>query len=181
MKHVIVGILLALVAGTCRAQNTAANYFHVVKTTFGCGNPEATHVLANPDEPQRLDAGWMRSVIAAGDCVTITPRSRWRFLWREGDLAVMAYAGTIGRPGSYYVKATDLTDSNGNHPGEATPGPGVATQRQQEPDAPHSEAPAASANAAQPPGLVQQDKHPVEPEPDTKPVGSLTSPPPSLA
>jgi hypothetical protein len=51
--------------------------------------------------------------------VRITPRSPWTLVSRDGDVALMSYAGTIGAPGSYYLKVDLLVDPEGRHPGDA--------------------------------------------------------------
>jgi restriction system protein len=75
--------------------------------------------LTNPDETSQADRRRLRSIRKSARCVTITPRSQWTFLWQENDMAMMSYSGTIGRPGSYYLRIDDLVDANGQHPGEA--------------------------------------------------------------
>ena len=41
----------------------------------------------------------------------ITPRSPWRLVFRQGDLAYMTYAGTTGLPGSYYLRSDELVET----------------------------------------------------------------------
>lgn len=114
----ILGAGLCAAPLTAQAQDVSKHYFHVQQATTGCQNPAAVRLLTNPDETAQADAKRLRSIRSSGHCVTITPRSQWSYLWRENDVAMMSYAGTIGRPGSYYLKVDDLVDANGQHPGE---------------------------------------------------------------
>jgi hypothetical protein len=108
---------LSLTAGIARA-NDATPLYHVGDTTYGCADPYATRVLTNPDRP---DAATIKSTIARGRCVSITPKSPWRFISRDNDVALMEYAGDTGQPGSYYMRADQLIGPNGGHPGELQP------------------------------------------------------------
>ena len=114
---VSLGLALCAMPLTCQAQDAAKHYFHVQQVTTGCQNPAAVRLLTNSDETAHADPKRLRSIRSSGHCVTITPRSQWAYLWRENDVAMMSYAGTIGRPGSYYLKVEDLVDANGEHPG----------------------------------------------------------------
>jgi len=110
------GLWAASLAG--HAQDISKHYYHVQQVTTGCQNPAAVRLLTNPGETAQADTKRLRSIRSSGHCVTITPRSQWSYLWRENDVAMMSYAGTIGRPGSYYLKVDELVDANGQHPGE---------------------------------------------------------------
>jgi hypothetical protein len=112
---------LSLTAGVARA-NDAPMLYHVSDVTYGCADPYATRVLTNPERPS---AATIKSTIAQGRCVSITPKSPWRFISRDNDLALMEYAGDIGQPGSYYMRADQLVGPNGGHPGEMQP-PGIS-------------------------------------------------------
>src|SRR6185503_10917597 len=113
----ILGVGLCAVPLAGQAQDISKHYYHVQQATTGCQNPAAVRLLTNPDETAQADAKRLRSIRSSGHCVTITPRSQWAYLWRENDVAMMSYAGTIGRPGSYYLKVDELVDANGRHPG----------------------------------------------------------------
>jgi restriction system protein len=117
------GAALLLLSNVAAGQETSKTYYHVEQVTTGCQNPAATRLLTNPDQTAQADARRLRSIRSSGHCVTITPRSQWSFLWRENDMAMMSYAGTTGRPGSYYLRIDDLVDAEGRHPGgwEADP------------------------------------------------------------
>ncbi|HEX4505414.1 MAG TPA: restriction endonuclease [Alphaproteobacteria bacterium] len=114
----ILGVAVCTVPLAARAQDISKHYYHVEQATTGCQNPAAVRLLTNSDETAQADAKRLRSIRNSGHCVTITPRSQWSYLWRENDVAMMSYAGSIGRPGSYYLKVEDLVDANGQHPGE---------------------------------------------------------------
>lgn len=114
----ILGIVLCAMSPCAGAQDLSKHYFHVRDVTTGCQNPAAVRLLTNPDETSQADARRLRSIRSSGHCVTITPRSQWSFLWRENDVAMMSYAGTVGRPGSYYLRVEDMVDAEGHHPGE---------------------------------------------------------------
>jgi restriction system protein len=113
--------VLSLKPHAAEAQETAKTYYHVQQVTTGCQNPAAVRLLTNPDETALADARRLKSVRSSGRCVTITPRSQWTFLWQENDMVMMSYSGTIGRPGSYYLRVDELVDANGRHPGETAP------------------------------------------------------------
>ncbi len=93
------------------------HYYHVEQVTTGCQNPAAVRLLTDPNETTTADPRRLSSIRSSGHCVTITPRSQWSYLWRENDVAMMSYAGSVGRPGSYYLKVQELVDPNGQHPG----------------------------------------------------------------
>jgi restriction system protein len=100
-----------------QAQDISKHYYHVEQVTTGCQNPAAVRLLTDPNETNTADARRLRSIRGSGHCVTITPRSQWSYLWRENDVAMMSYSGSVGRPGSYYLKVQELVDANGQHPG----------------------------------------------------------------
>ncbi len=83
--------------------------YHVQHNTYGCLKPQATLVLTNPLEPRRSDPGWVNYIVNDGTCAPITPNSPWRLVRHEGDLALMSYAGTTGRQGTFYLRESDLT------------------------------------------------------------------------
>lgn len=106
-----------------QADDTQATLYHVQESTFGCGDPGATRLLTDPNEPRRSNSAWMKTTIANGRCVTITPRSPWKLVTADNGVALMEYAGTVGAPGSYYVATSELVDPLGKHPGEVSPAP----------------------------------------------------------
>jgi len=112
----VIGAALLLMSHTSAGQVPSKTYYHVQQVTTGCQNPAAVRLLTNPAETALADARRLRSIRSSGHCVTITPRSQWSFLWRENDMAMMSYAGTVGRPGSYYLRIDDLVDADGRHP-----------------------------------------------------------------
>ncbi|MDB5393526.1 MAG: hypothetical protein JWM91_1032 [Rhodospirillales bacterium] len=112
---------VALTAATARA-NDATTLYHVQDTTYGCADPYATRVLTNPDRPSPTT---IKSTFSRGRCVSITPKSPWRFISRDEDVVLMEYAGDAGQPGSYYMRAEQLIGPNGGHPGDVQP-PSIA-------------------------------------------------------
>ncbi len=82
--------------------------YHVQNNTYGCQNPRATLALTNPLETRRSDPGWVSYVVNDGTCAPITPNSPWRLIRHEGDLVLMSYAGTTGRPGTFYLRESEL-------------------------------------------------------------------------
>jgi hypothetical protein len=91
----------------------------VLSNTYGCTDPKATRALTDPNEARGPGSDWFTSTFAAGNCVSITPRSPWTMQSLDGDVAMMAYAGTVGPPGSYYIQDRLLVDPQGRHPSEA--------------------------------------------------------------
>ena len=112
-----------------RAADATDTYFHVQQVTTGCQNPAAVRILADPDQTTAADPRRLKSIRTSGRCVTITPRSKWSFLWRENDVAMMSYAGKIGPPGSYYIRVDDLRDPDGRTLDDIQPAhPDIADQ-----------------------------------------------------
>ena len=105
----LISTLVCVAGGSAHAQTTQT-LFHVSRNTYGCANPRATLALTNPVEPRRTDPGWVAFVVNDGHCAPITPRSPWRLVSRQGDLAYMTYAGTTGLPGSFYLKSDELVE-----------------------------------------------------------------------
>jgi hypothetical protein len=108
-------------AARALADDAQATLYHVQENTFGCGDAGATRLLTDPSEPRRSSPSWIKSTIASGRCVTITPRSPWKLLSQDNGMALMEYAGTVGAPGSYYIAASELVDPVGKHPGDTSP------------------------------------------------------------
>ena len=87
----------------------APQLYQVKHDTYGCANPRATRVLANREDPRQTDPNWVAFVVDDGHCVAITPRSQWRLVFKDGDLAFLTYAGTTAAPGSFYVRVDELS------------------------------------------------------------------------
>jgi hypothetical protein len=115
---VLILAFLTVTTGVAKADNPPALY-HSLGDTFGCADPAATISLTDPNEARRRNAAWVKSVFNDGHCVSITPKSPWRFVSRAGDVALMDYAGTVGPPGSYYMRIDQLIDATGHHPADA--------------------------------------------------------------
>jgi hypothetical protein len=141
------------------ADNTPTLY-HLRDSSYGCADPTATRALANPDETRRGSPAWVNATVRNGNCVAVTPRSPWRVVSLDGDVALMAYAGDIGPPGSYYFSIVQMFAPDGGHPGDP-------------PAQPAATAPAADAGSS--PTVLAPNDHPaVQPEPP-KPPGSSWS------
>ena len=114
--------IMALVPSLARADD--AQLFHATSSTVGCADAATTRALTNPNEARRNNPTWVKNTFADGRCVSVTTKSPWRFVSRDGDVAMMDYAGTIGPPGSYYFSIALMIDPNGYHPGDvAAPAP----------------------------------------------------------
>jgi hypothetical protein len=100
--------------------------FHVSEATVACADETSVRSLTDPNETRRNNQAWYKSTFDSGRCVSVTPKSPWRFVSRDNDVAMMDYAGTVGPPGSYYFNATELVDPAGNHPGDKPAASGAA-------------------------------------------------------
>jgi len=109
--------LLAL-AAPARADDVL---FHVTEATVACADETSVRTLTSPDQARRANQATYKATFDSGRCVSVTPKSPWRFVSRDNDVVMMDYAGTVGPPGSYYFSAAQLVDPNGNHPGDTAP------------------------------------------------------------
>jgi hypothetical protein len=107
--------ILAL-AGPAEAGDTL---YHVTEATVACADAVSVRTLTSPGENRPANQAAYKSTFDGGRCVSVTPKSPWRFVSRDNDVAMMDYAGTVGPPGSYYFSAAQLVDAGGNHPGDA--------------------------------------------------------------
>jgi len=121
-------------------------------------------MLTNPQELRRSNPNWVKSVFTLGRCVSVTPQSVWKLDRREGDLALMAYAGTVGPPGSYYFSVADFVDSTGLHPGDAGAAPSAS---------------AANSSATDANGETGNRTFDTALAPDSQSAGASYAPPPS--
>lgn len=94
---------------TAMPHPTTEQIYHVQHDTFGCLTPGDTLMLTNPLEQRRSDADWVSSFTKDRQCVAISPRSPWKLLRHEGDVALMVYAGTVTPPGTFYLRESDLS------------------------------------------------------------------------
>ncbi len=95
-------------SNTAAARLATEPIYHVQHDTFGCLNPSDTLVLSNPLEQRRSDTDWVGSFTKDRQCVPISPRSPWKLVRHDGDVALMAYAGSSSPPGSFYLRESDL-------------------------------------------------------------------------
>src|ERR1700743_2523753 len=118
-------ILAQSAPGVARADD--APLFHVTEATVACADETSVRTLTNPNDLRRNNQASYKATFASGRCVSVTPKSPWRFVSRDNDVVMMDYAGTVGPPGSYYFNASQLVDPNGNHPGDTSPAPATAS------------------------------------------------------
>jgi len=137
-------LLAALaLAGPAKAEETL---YHVTEATVACADAVSVRTLTNTGETRPANQAAYKSTFDGGRCVSVTPKSPWRFVSRDNDVAMMDYAGTVGPPGSYYFSAAQLVDAGGNHPGDAPAASAGATPA----GAPATAAPASSETALAP-------------------------------
>ncbi|HEX4506317.1 MAG TPA: hypothetical protein VH722_11355 [Alphaproteobacteria bacterium] len=151
--------LLALAApGMARADD--APLFHVTEATVACADETSVRTLTNPNDVRRSNQASYKATFDSGRCVSVTPKSPWRFVSRDNDVVMMDYAGTVGPPGSYYFNASQLVDPNGNHPGDASSAPPAGNNPPPTAASPSSAetalAPNAPINSPAPPGTGVQ-------------------------
>ena len=111
--------LLLLILALAPASKADETLYHVTEATVACADAISVRNLTNQSEARRNIQGWYKSTFDGGRCVSVTPKSPWRFVSRDSDVAMMDYAGTVGPPGSYYFSVAQLVDASGNHPGDA--------------------------------------------------------------
>jgi hypothetical protein len=125
LVHSVAALLFLILAqaapGLARADD--APLFHVTEATVACADETSVRNLTNQNEVRRNSQTWYKATFDSGRCVSVTPKSPWRFVSRDNDVVMMDYAGTVGPPGSYYFNAEQLVDSNGNHPGDTPAAP----------------------------------------------------------
>jgi hypothetical protein len=138
--------LLAAIAlaGPAKAEDTL---YHVTEATVACADAVSVRSLTSPGENRPSNQAAYKSTFDGGRCVSVTPKSPWRFVSRDKDVAMMDYAGTVGPPGSYYFSAAQLVDASGNHPGDASAAAPAGTAPAA---APAAGAPASSETALAP-------------------------------
>jgi hypothetical protein len=155
--------LLALAApGMARADD--APLFHVTEATVACADETSVRNLTNPNEVRHNNQAWYKATFDSGRCVSVTPKSPWRFVSRDNDVVMMDYAGTVGPPGSYYFNAAQLVDPNGNHPGDtSTPAA----------PAPAGNPPATAASPSSAETALAPSSQPASPAPPDSSVSSV--------
>jgi hypothetical protein len=130
-----------------------APLFHVTEATVACADETSVRALTNPNEGRRSNQAWYKATFDSGRCVSVTPKSPWRYVSRDSDVVMMDYAGTVGPPGSYYFNVAHLVDPNGNHPGDTSSAPAAANN----PPAAAANPETALAPNSQPPGPATAD------------------------
>jgi hypothetical protein len=146
MKLRILAFVIAVAGGNAAAQDLPAVLYHAQDNTVGCANPLMTWALTDPQEPRRRNPTWVRQSMSEGRCVSITTQSPWKLAALDGDMALMIYAGSVGPPGAYYLRVSEMIDSAGRHPDSIPTAPAVVKG----PAAKSSEVNSASATALAP-------------------------------
>jgi hypothetical protein len=172
MVRIACGLAIVTACVGAASAQPAQPLYRVTRDTYGCANPRATAALTNPQEPRRGDPGWVNFVITDGHCAPITPRSQWRLVFREGNLAYMTYAGTTGLPGSFYLSSDELVEI-GTPPPSATPSQLRAPEELNRPPAGPFQLP--SANAAPPSGPSMPPPSNTSISPTVVPATGLTA------
>jgi hypothetical protein len=147
-RSVVTILLLAIalaVPGMARADD--APLFHVTEATAACADAVSVRTLTNQSDVRRNNPASYKSIFDSGRCVSVTPKSPWRYVSRDNDVVMMDYAGTVGPPGSYYFSAAQLVDANGNHPGDAAAGATPPSGAAASPATPSSSETALAPNA----------------------------------
>jgi len=73
-------LLLALAPPGGRARADDASLYHVSESTVACADETSVRSLTNPNEVRRNNQTWYKSTFDAGRCVSVTPKSPWRFV-----------------------------------------------------------------------------------------------------
>ena len=151
------------------ASAQAAAIVHVKYPVYGCEKPAAVGVINNEADPRHADPAWLATMMGYAQCVRITPQSPWEKLGADQDgLTLLAYRGTLGQPGSFYVPtaALDAAADAANAPGAGAPQ--AAGQE-------NASGPAAASPPSEPPG--QAASAPVPPSASVPPSsGSAAAP-----
>lgn len=123
-------------------QAAAAPIVHVKYPVYGCQRPGAVAAINNEANLRQADPNWLAAARGYGQCVRITPQSPWEPVGADASgLTLLAYRGTVGQPGSFYVPTAAIdfgaagtpTPGTGAAPavppqaGAAAPGPAAAT------------------------------------------------------
>ena len=179
--------LLFVVAAVASSSGhaSAGSLVHMRKTVWGCVDPNAAPTMNEYLASTRADPAAIERTRVEGQCVTISSKSLWEALSADHDgITYVAYRGTAGKPGSYWVPTSALVPA----PVEAAvPPPAPSTPLEVQP-------PAAMEPPRQttypPVGPPSSSKHPAAavpqalPAPDTgdRPKPDTTQPsPPSTA
>jgi len=145
-------ILAQAAPGIARADD--APLFHVTEATVACADETSVRTLTNQSEVHRNNQAWYKATFDSGRCVSVTPKSPWRFVSRDNDVVMMDYAGTVGPPGSYYFNVAQLVDPNGNHPGDTASAPAAGNNP-----------PATTANTSSAETALAPNGQPISPAP----------------
>ena len=153
---------------------------HMKSAIYGCEKAPAARALNNRSDARQNDPRWVAYVMGDGQCVRITTQSPWAVIGAdEQGVTLVAYRGTVGRPGSFYVPtsaldfAAPLSPPEDAAPVTPSPEPGAGAAPSPSPD------PSALANgdgapdaSNAPPAAGDQTPSPPVPAPQqTQPPG----------
>jgi hypothetical protein len=106
-----IAVSLVALATACGAgsQAFAKPLVHMTHTTWGCVDPNIAPEMNDPENSRRSNPAWVAKARADGQCVMISSRSLWEPLSDSyNGLTYVAYRGTIGKPGSFWVPTSAL-------------------------------------------------------------------------
>lgn len=76
---------------------------------WGCVDPNVAPSMNDDANPNRHIPEWVEQMRVEGQCVLISPNSLWEPLSQDyNGLTYVAYRGTVGRPGSFWVPTSAL-------------------------------------------------------------------------
>ncbi len=155
-------LMIAAAAVGWLAPDALANpLVRMTRTVWGCVDPNVAPAMNAPRNPDRSDPQWVEKSRTEGECVSISPRSVWEPLSQDHNgLTYVAYRGTTGRPGSFWVPTAAMTR--------------VAPPAKVPPPAPAPSPPGPATSVAQPTAA--------RPESPQRPAAALAEPiPPAMA
>ena len=127
-----VSVLRSLLVACCvvlPGPGRAATIVHVKYPIYGCEKPDVVTTINNEADPRHTDPNWLAATMGYGQCVRITPQSPWEPISADqGGVTLLAYRGTVGRPGSFFVPtaAIDFATAVGARAGNSVPADGAA-------------------------------------------------------
>jgi len=107
---------LVAASGAARAEAL----FQVRHNSIGCVSERATLALSSPEEPRRSDPGWVAFVRRDGQCVDVTPTSRWALV-RVGGPTTLARNVVPGSGALLYIPTVDFVAQVGRSAAASTP------------------------------------------------------------
>ena len=167
-------MIAAAAAGWLAPDASANSVVRMSRTVWGCVDPNVAPAMNDPRNPNRSDPQWVEKSRTEGECVSISSRSVWEPLSQDHNgLTYVAYRGTTGRPGSFWVPTSAMTlvaPLAAVPPPAPAPSPPVPVTPLTQPTAARPESPqrlAAAPAEPPPPAMATPAPAPVEAkEPD---------------